>query len=182
MGEAPFGLAFAAGLLAGRTIPGLRLPRGASKPQAGQAITRSVPSTAAFGASYAIASLGCAIGPFLGLVVASFEAGSVLAGVALFVTYALGMGVLVGVAAMAISLAQNAFVHKLRRFAPLVSRLAGGLLVVVGAYVAYYGWYEVRLFSGTDVDDPIVSVVENVQAALAGWLDGLLSAISLAAS
>ncbi|GAB3402325.1 cytochrome c biogenesis CcdA family protein [Flindersiella endophytica] len=168
-------------LLAGRAIPGLRLPSREPKSQAGKAITRSIPSMAAFGASYAIASLGCAIGPFLGIVVASFDAGSVLAGIGLFVTYALGMGLLVGVAAVAISLAQNTFVHKLRRFTSLVPRVAGGLLVVVGAYVAYYGWYEVRVFSGADVDDPIVTVVENVQGELAGWLDSLLSTISLAA-
>lgn len=161
-------------LLAGRTLPGLRLPRG-SKSQSGKAITRSVPSMAAFGASYAIASLGCAIGPFLGIVVASFEARSLLAGVGLFLAYALGMGLLVGVAAVAISLAQNAFVHKLRRFTPLVSRVAGGLLVVVGAYVAYYGWYEVRVFSGADVDDPLISFVEGVQGDLSAWLDSLLS-------
>jgi cytochrome c-type biogenesis protein len=172
-------------LLAGRTLPGLRLPRGGSKPQAGKAITLSVPSMAAFGASYAIASLGCAIGPFLGIVVASFEARSVLAGVGLFLAYALGMGLLVGVAAVAISLAQNAFVHKLRRFTPLVSRVAGGLLLIVGAYVAYYGWYEIRVFAGEDVDDPVISFVENVQGELSAWLDSLLgvaSAISFAAS
>jgi cytochrome c-type biogenesis protein len=161
-------------LLAGRTLPGLRLPRG-SKSQSGKAITRSVPSMAAFGASYAIASLGCAIGPFLGIVVASFEARSLLAGVGLFLAYAVGMGLLVGVAAVAISLAQNTFVHKLRRFSPLVSRIAGGLLVVVGAYVAYYGWYEIRVFSGADVDDPLISFVEGVQGELSAWLDSLLS-------
>jgi cytochrome c-type biogenesis protein len=169
-------------LLIGRTLPGLRLPRGGSKPQAGKAITRSVPSMVAFGASYAIASLGCAIGPFLGIVVASFEAHSLLAGIGLFLVYALGMGLLVGVAAVAISLAQNAFVHKLRRFAPLVSRVAGGLLVVVGAYVAYYGWYEIRVFSGAEVDDPVISFVENVQGHVTGWLDSLLSVLSFGAS
>lgn len=169
-------------LLAGRTMPGLRLPRRGSKPPSDKAITRSAPSMVAFGASYAIASLGCAIGPFLGLVVASFESGSVLAGVALFLVYALGMGLLVGVVAVAVSLAQNTFVRKLRGFTPIVSRVAGGLLVIVGLYVAYYGWYEVRVFSGAEVDDPLISFFETLQGRLSEWLDGLLTTISISAS
>ncbi len=41
-------------------------------------------------AAYAVASLGCTIGPFLAVVVGGFRAGSAFSGVGLFVAYALG--------------------------------------------------------------------------------------------
>ncbi|WP_140692391.1 hypothetical protein [Mycolicibacterium hodleri] len=52
-----------------------------------------------------------------------------------------------------------------------LNRVSGALLLLVGAYVAYYGWYELRLFSGSgDAPDPIVTAAGRVQSALAGWV------------
>ena len=77
-----FGLLIAvAGLwvLAGRTLPVLR-PRS----RGGRPVTAGVGSMAGFGASYAVASLGCTVAPFLAIVVTAFRAGSTARGVVLF--------------------------------------------------------------------------------------------------
>lgn len=152
-------------LLAGRQLPALT-PR----PATGPAVRARFGSMALFGAGYAIASLGCTIGPFLAVVVAGFRAGSPAAGVGLFVTYALGMGLAVGAAALAVALARASLIRRTRRAAPLLGRLAGLLLVLTGGYVAWYGWYEVRLFAGGDADDRVVDGAGRVQGALS---DGL---------
>jgi cytochrome c biogenesis protein CcdA len=89
-------------LLAGRQIPAL-LPRLGRGP----AVTRSAWSMVLFGAAYAMASLGCTVGPFLAVVVTSFRAGDVAAGIGLFVAYAAGMGLVVGTAAVAVALART---------------------------------------------------------------------------
>ena len=68
-----------------------------------------------FGAAYALASLTCTIGPFLAIVVASFQAGSPVTGAALFVAYAVGMGLMVGAAAVAVALASTSMITRLRR-------------------------------------------------------------------
>lgn len=47
---------------------------------------------ALFGMTYATASLGCTIAPFLAIVVSAFRSGSTGEGVALFAAYAAGMG------------------------------------------------------------------------------------------
>ena len=93
----------------------------------------------AFGASYATASLTCSIAPFLALAVTSFRAGSTREGVLLYVAYGLGMGLLVGLAAVAVALARRGLVTKLRRTGRWVPRVGGALLLVAGAYVAWYG-------------------------------------------
>ncbi|MFU8871408.1 cytochrome c biogenesis CcdA family protein [Micromonospora sp. SL4-19] len=155
-------------LLAGRQLPALT-PR----PAAGPAVRARFGSMALFGVAYAVASLGCTIGPFLAVVVAGFRAGSAAAGVGLFVAYALGMGLAVGAAALAVALARESLIRRTRRAAPLLSRLAGLLLVLTGGYVAWYGWYEVRLFAGGDADDPVIAAAGRVQATASGWLAGL---------
>lgn len=175
------GLVLAAGggwLLVGRSLPGptIRVGRG-------PALTRSVLSMTAFGAAYALASLGCTIGPFLVTVVATFRVGSTLDGVAVFAAYAAGMGLVVAVVSVAVALARTSVVSGLRRTGRIVSRLGGLLLVLAGGYVAYYGWYELRLQRGGSTDDPVIEAAAVVQRWLASALDrigALGAAIALA--
>jgi cytochrome c-type biogenesis protein len=53
----------------------------------------------------------------------------------------------------------------------VASRLGGGLLFLVGAYLAYYGWYEIRVLRGTTVTDPVIDTAGAVQGRLAETLD-----------
>ena len=163
-------------LLAGRELPGLGV--GLSR---GPAARRSLPSMASFGVAYAVASLSCTVGPFLAIVVTSFRAGSTIAGVALFVAYAAGMGLTVAVAAVAVALARESLLRRVRRAAPLLSRLGGGLLLAAGAYVAWYGWYEIRVLRGAATNDPVIDAAGIVQRWVSTLLDhagaGFLAAV-----
>ncbi len=120
-----------------------------------------------FGVSYAVASLSCTIGPFLAVTSTTFRNESYLSGVMVFVLYGLGMGIVVGILTLAVALAKDGLVAKFRSLLPIMNKVAGVLLLIAGAYVAYYGWYEVRLFNGNgSADDPIIDVAIEVQ----GWL------------
>jgi cytochrome c-type biogenesis protein len=154
-------------LLAGRRLPGVRIAI------RGPAVARSASSMAAFGAAYATASLSCTLAPFLATVVVSFRTRSVGDGVAVFGAYALGMGLVIVAASLAVALAQTAVVTWLRRAGRLVPRIGGALLLGAGAYVAYYGWWEINVLRGDDPDDPIVSNAETVQRWLADGVDRL---------
>ncbi|NLU72951.1 cytochrome c biogenesis protein CcdA [Streptomyces sp. HNM0575] len=154
-------------LLAGRGLPAL-LPRVRRAP----GVARSVPSMALFGGAYAVASLGCTIAPFLATVVSAFRSGSTAGGLLLFGAYAAGMGAVVGTAALAVALARTSAVGRLRRLGASASRLGGGLLVLVGAYTAYYGWYEIRALGGGVADgDPVVDGAGTVQRTIAAALE-----------
>ncbi|MET8199539.1 cytochrome c biogenesis CcdA family protein [Micromonospora taraxaci] len=154
-------------LLAGRRLPSpgwsARAPR----------LTRSWPSMILFGAAYALASLGCAIAPFLAIVVTSLQAGSTGRGLALFGAYALGMGLVVAVAALGVALLRDGLVARLRVAGALVPRLSGLMLLVTGGYVAWYGWYELRLAAGRRdaLHDPVIRAAAQIQRALAATLD-----------
>jgi cytochrome c biogenesis protein CcdA len=154
---------FGISLLAGRsfTVPIPKLQRGGQD--------GSLVSMFLFGVSYATASLSCTIGPFLAVTTSTFRSSSWIAGTGVFLAYALGMGVVIGVLTVALSLAKGSVVTRFRSALPVINRVAGGLMVVAGLYVAYYGWYELRVFAG-ETEDPIVDRARRVQS----WLQDTL--------
>lgn len=159
-------------LVAGRDLPAL-LPKLRRAPT----VTRSAASMVLFGAAYAIASLGCTIAPFLAIVVSAFRSGTILKGITLFGAYAAGMGLIVGAAALSVALTRTAGVTRLRRLGSLASRTGGALLLLVGAYVAYYGWYEIRVQHDPATRDPVVGTAGTVQHSIASALDTVSPAI-----
>ncbi len=58
---------------------------------------------------------------------------------------------------------------------------------MAGAYVAYYGWYEVRVNAGDSADDPLVNAVAELPGEIANRLDavgagGIAAAFALTAA
>ena len=162
-------------LVSGRELPGLpritlpgRLGRSAVGGSRG-----GWGSHVAYGVTFALASLSCTIAPFLAVVTRSLQAGPGQAAIAM-VVYALGMGAVVGALALSVALAQAQVGAALRRLAPVLPRIAGVLVLVAGAYVAWYGWYEIRVLGGDGaVDDPLVAAASSVQQVLTRWIGGL---------
>nr|WP_030503613.1 cytochrome c biogenesis CcdA family protein [Micromonospora purpureochromogenes] len=160
-------------LLAGRRLPAPRPLRVAPR------LTRTWPSMVLFGAAYALTSLSCAIAPFLAIVVTSLQAGSPLRGLALFGAYALGMALVVGVAALAVALLRGRVVARLRGAGAWAPRLSGLVLLVAGGYVGWYGWYEVRLAQGRydAFTDPVIHAAAQLQQSVVRAVDTLGPAI-----
>ncbi len=147
-------------LLAGRalTVPGLA--------GRGSGPTRSWWSQVGYGVSFALASLSCTIGPFLAVTSTSLRGSTSLQVVASYVAYALGMGTVILVLALAAASAQATAVTRMRRANAYVGRVSGALLVFAGAYVAWYGWFEVRVLSGSTTHDSVVDAALRVQGYL----------------
>jgi len=124
-----------------------------------------------YGVGYAVASLSCTIGPFLAVTGAAFRSGPVLDGLMIYLAYAAGFALLVGVLAVAVAFANSALIERMRRILPYINRISGALLIAVGLYVGYYGFYEVRLFVlNSGPTDPVIATAGRLQGALAGWV------------
>src|ERR1700722_12729086 len=156
-------------LLSGRDLTALT--PASQLPGHGRAPTARLGSMFGYGVGYAVASLSCTIGPFLAVPGAAFRGGPVLDGLMIYLAYAAGFGLLVGVLAIAVAFASSALIDLMRRILPYVNRISGALLVAVGLYVGYYGFYEVRLFvlNGSPTD-PVIAAAGRLQGGLAGWV------------
>lgn len=158
-------------LASGRSARLPRMRRGRNR--SSRPLTRSFASMTSFGAGYALASLTCTIGPFLAVVVAGFRTDSVAVGATLFLAYAAGMGLVVGTVAVAVAVANDSLVRRLRRTGAWVPRVSGVLLGLAGLYVAYYGWWELRVLAGADPDDPVIAAAAIVQRNLVDAVQAL---------
>lgn len=154
-------------LLSGRELRTPNLVGGSGR----WAPTARLGSMFGYGVGYAIASLSCTIGPFLAVTGTSLRRGSPAQGVLVYLAYAAGIALVVGVLAVAVALASSSMVDRMRAVLPYVNRVSGLILVVVGLYVGYYGLYEIRLFTaGGSADDPVISAAGRLQRILAGWV------------
>jgi cytochrome c-type biogenesis protein len=155
-------VAFGISLLVGRgprfTLP--RLDKGGR--------TRRFGSMVLFGMSYAIASLGCTLPIFLIAVAGTTERANLLSGVSAFFAYAAGMSVVLLFVSLALALAREGMVRRLRSVLRYVDLIAGGLLVVVGAYLTYYGYIALR---DDAVESSAVSWVDDISSELTSRLE-----------
>jgi cytochrome c biogenesis protein CcdA len=152
--------------------------------------TRTDRSMFVFGVSYAIASLSCTLPIFLIVTATTFRNSNFASGVAAFGAYALGMGLVLMVLTVAIALTRQTLVSRLRSAVRWVNPVSAVLLLIAGAYVAYYGWYELRVrddpetFAGpaqwvTDLQTDIQAWIQDVGAVRLGLVLALL--VTLAA-
>ncbi len=72
---------------------------------------------------------------------------------------------------MATVFASPATVGRLRGAGRWAPRAAGALLAAAGAYVAYYGWWELRVLAGGDASDPVIEAAATLQQGIAGLVD-----------
>ena len=137
-----------------------------------------------FGVSYAIASLSCTLPVFSSVVASTFSRDSFVSGVATFVAYAAGMALLLMVLTVTLALARRGLVTGLRRALPYVQRVSGAIMALMGAYLTWYGIYEIRLQrdgAGTASSGPFDSMNDwssRAQARLSN-LDALDAALVL---
>ena len=151
--------------------------------------TRDGRSMFVFGISYAIASISCAFPLFAGTVVGAFRRDDALTSVAVFIAYSLGMTLILVCLTVSLGMARQGLLTRLRRALPFVTRASGVLLVIAGAYLAHYGWYERRVRAGEVGDgSPAVDLVTDWSSAISEWVNdfgpkwlGLLLALGLAA-
>ena len=135
---------------------------------------RTVGSMFVFGVSYAIASIGCTLPLFLSAVAGTINRESVADGLVVFGIYALGMTLVLLGLTVAMALARTSILRFLRRTQPYIGRVAGGLVALAGAYVAYYGWLELRVArasGGTIPSSGITDVVTGWSYDVSDWVE-----------
>ncbi|MCH8309071.1 MAG: cytochrome c biogenesis protein CcdA [Chloroflexi bacterium] len=100
-----------------------------------------------FGVAYATASLSCTLPIFLTVIGGSLAVTGFLASAVQFVSYGLGMGLIILVLTVSIAIFKGAVVSKIQALLPHVERVSAVLLLVAGTYIVYY-W----LFKGGLID------------------------------
>lgn len=130
--------------------------------------SRSAASMFLFGVSYALASLTCTIGLFLSAIGTAAAGATYAERVGGFVSYGVGMGLMATGLTLAVAFGKKGLVNGFRSLLPRIHIISAVVLIVVGAYVAWYGFW-----STDPINNPAGPVlwVEARQAELQSWID-----------
>jgi cytochrome c-type biogenesis protein len=131
---------------------------------------RGLRSLYVFGLSYAVVSLSCGFAGFSGVVVSTLRYESLFGAATTYLTFSLGMGLVLMTLTLAAAMAQQAVARTLRRALPYVNRVSGAFLVIAGLYVAYYGWSSYRLRQSGSTPGGPVPIVERWSGSISEWL------------
>jgi cytochrome c-type biogenesis protein len=141
-----------------------------------------------FGISYAVASISCSLPAFTSAVVGTFRRENLASSLAVFVAYAVGMTLVLLALTVSLGMAKQGLLRGLRKALPYVTRASGVLLLVAGAYLVHYGWYERRVRDGDLRGSRAVEIVTGWSDDIGRWVSdvgptrlGLLLALSLLA-
>ena len=145
---------------------GYRLPFTTPKLDVGKR-DRSVLSMFVFGIAYAIASLGCTIGPFVGTVLGAVSTEGYVTGIAAVGMYGLGMALLVTGLTVTLALANTALLKVLRKSMEWFEYVAGVFVLLTGMYLTYY-WY--TGITDSTADSNVIDKAESWQTELSGFL------------
>jgi cytochrome c-type biogenesis protein len=99
---------------------------------------RSFLAMTGFGVAFGTASISCTLPIFLAVVGLSTRSSNVISGWSVFVSYAVGMGVVLTAIAVALATSREVLVVRMRNILPYVERIGGWLLVVSGLFIMYY--------------------------------------------
>ena len=125
----------------------------------------------AFGAAYGAASLSCTLPIFLAVAGVSTTLG-VLGSALNLGAYALGIATVLTAVSVAAALSRHTLIVMIGSVRPYLSRVAGGLLLFTGVYVAYF--WGTTLFT-TDLAEAgggVIAAGERLSGHLRGWLTG----------
>lgn len=123
------------------------------------ATTNSARVMVGYGVTYAIASLSCTLGPFLAITGAATSR-SWLEGLATYVAYALGMGVIILLLSVASALAHSTIANHMRRLSRIAPQAGGALMVFAGGYTIWYSRWQLAVYDGEFGKDPIIDTAE----------------------
>jgi cytochrome c biogenesis protein CcdA len=107
---------------------------------------RSLGGYAAYGVAYGLASLGCTLPVFLGVVGTSLQLHGPADAVWQFVLFGTGMGTVLAVLTIATAWTGDGLIRRARTLRRHIGWASAALLWLAGAYVVYYWLTAIRLF------------------------------------
>lgn len=145
---------------------GYRLPFSTPKLETGRR-DQTVLSMYVFGVAYAIASIGCTIGPFSATVLGTIDTDGFVQGIFAVVLYGLAMSLLITTLTVTLAIAQGGLLSSLRSAMTYVEIASAVVMILSGLYLSWYWFNDIR----AKYDDNLTGDVLNWQERIAQLLD-----------
>ena len=145
---------------------GYRLPFSTPKLETGKR-DQTIVSMYVFGLAYAIASIGCTIGPFSATVLGTIDTDGFVQGIVAIVLYGVAMSLLITTLTVTLALAQGGLLKSLRSGMKYVETASAIVMILSGLYLSWYWFNDIR----DKYDDNLTGRVLNWQERIAQYID-----------
>jgi cytochrome c biogenesis protein CcdA len=145
---------------------GYRLPFSTTKLETGKR-DQTIASMYIFGLAYAIASIGCTIGPFSATVLGTIDTDGFFQGVVAIALYGIAMSLLITTLTVTLALAQGGLLKSLRTGMKYVETASAVVMILSGLYLSWYWFNDIR----DKYDDDLTGRVLNWQERIAQYID-----------
>ena len=145
---------------------GYRLPFSTPKLETGKR-DQTIVSMYVFGLAYAIASIGCTIGPFSATVLGTIDTDGFFQGIVAIVLYGVAMSLLITTLTVTLAVAQGGLLKSLRSGMKYVETASAIVMIVSGLYLSWYWFNDIR----DKYDDNLTGRVLNWQERIAQYID-----------
>ena len=145
---------------------GYRLPFTTPKLDAGQR-DRTVVSMFVFGIAYAVASIGCTLGPFSATVLGTIDTEGFGQGLIAIALYGVAMSLLVTTLTVSLALAQGWLLRVLRSGMKYVEIGSAVIMILSGLYLMWYWYNDIRENYSDSVTGRVLTWQERTQQ----WID-----------
>ena len=145
---------------------GYRLPFSTPKLETGKR-DQTIASMYIFGLAYAIASIGCTIGPFSATVLGTIDTDGFFQGVVAIALYGIAMSLLITTLTVTLALAQGGLLKSLRTGMKYVETASAVVMILSGLYLSWYWFNDIR----DKYDDDLTGRVLNWQERIAQYID-----------
>ncbi|MEI7507396.1 MAG: cytochrome c biogenesis protein CcdA, partial [Actinomycetes bacterium] len=159
-------IGFALVILGIAMLFGYRLPFSTPKLETGKR-DQTVVSMYVFGVAYAIASIGCTLGPFSATVLGTIDTDGFFQGVIAVVLYGVAMSLLITTLTVTLALAQGGLLKSLRTGMKYVEIASAIVMILSGLYLTWYWFNDIR----DKYDDNLTGRVLNWQERIAQYID-----------
>ena len=145
---------------------GYRLPFSTPKLETGKR-DQTIASMYVFGLAYAIASIGCTIGPFSATVLGTIDTDGFFQGLVAIVLYGVAMSLLITTLTVTLAVAQGGLLKSLRSGMKYVETASAIVMILSGLYLSWYWFNDIR----NKYDDDLTGRVLNWQERIAQYID-----------
>jgi len=160
-------------IVLGKSIKGFTLwsPRISSK--------RKLTNYFGYGVTFALGSISCTIGPFLAATTAAVSTAGFASILFTYLVFGLGISVTIAILALLTATSNQLLIKRIRNSTRKIELLSGYLLLIVGAYLLYFGWYEISLQRNPLSPNPIMEAVFGFQGAVVSGIVRLLELLNI---
>jgi cytochrome c biogenesis protein CcdA len=145
---------------------GYRLPFSTPKLEPGKR-DQTIASMYIFGLAYAVASIGCTLGPFSATVLGTIDTDGFFQGVVAVALYGIAMSLLITTLTVTLALAQGGLLKSLRTGMTYVETASAVVMILSGLYLSWYWFNDIR----DKYDDDLTGRVLNWQERIAQYID-----------